>query len=128
MKQREEALQLLTHDMRSPQASIIAALAQSDSTIDSPLARRIEEYSHRTLDLADGFVQLARANAQPLAQAIFNLRDAMVDAIDDLWPQSSAKGITVGCDGCSDEVLVCGDQGPGLSAAQIAGLFEPFQR
>ena len=94
----------------------------------------------------------------------------MVEAIDDLWPQSSAKGITVGCDGCSDEVLVCGDkgliegaliilignavkyspdgshiacrvdavagqamcsvadQGPGLSAAQIAGLFEPFQR
>lgn len=172
MKQREEALQLLTHDMRSPQASIIAALAlgRAADAIDDPLARRVEGYARRTLDLADGFVQLARADAQPLAQNIFNLRDAMDDAIDDLWPLSSSKGIVVESDGCAQEVLVCGDrslmtralinlvsnavkfspensriecrvdgfddkaicsvrdEGPGLSAEQIAGLFERFQR
>jgi CHASE2 domain-containing sensor protein len=110
MRQREEALQLLTHDMRSPQASIIAALSQADGAIEPPLARRIEGYARRTLELADGFVQLARAEAQPLAAEEVNLADLVLDAVDDLWPLSSARQIRIETSGCESEVLVRGDR------------------
>jgi signal transduction histidine kinase len=64
MRQREQALQLLTHDMRSPQTSILAMLA---TTPDLPpeLSERMAAYAKRTLALADGFVQLARAEVTP---------------------------------------------------------------
>ena len=110
-RQREEALQLLTHDMRSPQASIIAALSQSPGAVEKKLAQRIEAYARRTLDLADGFVQLARAEAQPLHLEEINLVDALVDAVDDLWPLSSTKKIKVEIDAKESEILVSGDRG-----------------
>lgn len=109
-RQREEALQLLTHDMRSPQASIIAALSQAPGDVDPKLAQRIEGYAHRTLDLADGFVQLARAEAQPLRLEPVDLADAIVEAADDLWPLSSAKEIRVETRQEDSEVLVSGDR------------------
>jgi CHASE2 domain-containing sensor protein/signal transduction histidine kinase len=109
-RQREEALQLLTHDMRSPQASIIAALSQAEDQIAPPLSKRIESYARRTLALADGFVQLARAEAQPLAPEELNLADMVLDAVDDQWPLSSQKQIRIETEGCDDELLVRGDR------------------
>lgn len=110
-RQREEALRLLTHDMRSPQASIIATLGQAQGTIEEGLAKRIEGYARRTLALADGFVQLARAEAQPLTLDEVNLCDVVLDAIDDLWPLSSAKEMRIEAEGCEEERLVRGDRG-----------------
>lgn len=109
-RQREEALQLLTHDMRSPQASIIAALSQAREDVEPSLARRIENYARRTLDLADGYVQLARAEAKPLECEEVNFCDIMLDAVDDLWPLSSAKHIQVHTDGCQEEVMIFADR------------------
>jgi len=94
-RQREEALRFLTHDMRSPQASIISTLALSEGAVDAEVARRIEGHARRTLALADGFVQFARAEAQPIAQDEVDLRDVVIDAADDLWSQSSARHIRV---------------------------------
>lgn len=110
-RQREEALQLLTHDMRSPQASIIATLSQARGTVDGGLARRIENYARRTLELADGYVQLARAEAQPLTFDHVNFCDVVLDAVDDLWPLSSARPIHVDAEGCEGEILVRADRG-----------------
>lgn len=110
-RQREEALQLLTHDMRSPQASIIAALGQSPGAVEPTLARRIESYARRTLELADGYVQLARAEAQPLRLEELDLDAVLVEAVDDLWPLSSAKEIKVETGATEGEVLVRGDRG-----------------
>lgn len=110
-RQREEALQLLTHDMRSPQASIVTLLRNAGGTIEQGLSRRIEGYAQRTLALADGFVQLARAEAQPLAFDEIDLRDVMLDAVDDLWPQSSARQMRIETEGADEEMLVRGDRG-----------------
>jgi CHASE2 domain-containing sensor protein len=85
---REQALQLLTHDMRTPQAAILATLAQVKATIEPAVSRRIEGYARQTLDLADGFVQLARAKAQPLTHDDLDLSDLLIDAVDSLWPLS----------------------------------------
>ncbi|MBO9622319.1 MAG: CHASE2 domain-containing protein [Sphingomonas sp.] len=110
-RQREEALQLLTHDMRSPQASILTVLRQSRDAVEPGVAKRIEGYARRTLALADGFVQLARAEAQPIAFDDVDLHDVVLDAVDDLWPQSSARRMPVETHGCDEEVLVRGDRG-----------------
>jgi CHASE2 domain-containing sensor protein/signal transduction histidine kinase len=111
-RQREHILQLLTHDMRSPQVSILALIegAVGDKAIQPTLSQRIEGYARRTLALADNFVHLARAETQNYAMEVVNLSDALLDAVDDLWPQSSAKRITVTTEGCEEEHLVQADR------------------
>lgn len=110
-RQREAILQLLTHDMRSPQTSILALLETADpARIDDVIAGRIRHYAQRTLGLADGFVQLARAEALAYALEEVNLADILMDAIDDLWPQMTAKSIQVETVGQDAQLLVLGDR------------------
>ena len=59
--QREDFLRLLSHDMRAPQASIIALLDTPNAPCDPDLAQRIRANANRTLRLADNMVQLSRA-------------------------------------------------------------------
>ncbi len=168
-RQREEVLQLLTHDMRSPQASILALLQEEGpGPLAQDAAARIRALAQRTLRLADGFVQLARAQSAALTLDILDASDLLVEAVDALWPQAAAKG--VGLDAVQidrerlirsdrsllgralvnlidnavrhtpsggqvrcfvsetdhDLVFVVQDQGPGLTADQIAALFQRF--
>lgn len=110
MRQREQALQLLTHDMRSPQTSILALLA---TTPDVPpeLAERITAYAKRTLALADGFVQLARAEVTPVILEPVDLADIAIEAIDEVWPQSVQRKIKIQQVGGETPLLVLGDRG-----------------
>lgn len=95
-RQRDDILELLTHDMRSPQASILAVLETAPAENIAPEeARRIRHYAERTLGLADGFVQLARAEVLDYALEEVAFGEMVIDAIDDLWPQLSAKSITI---------------------------------
>ncbi|WP_343698255.1 CHASE2 domain-containing protein [Caulobacter sp.] len=109
MRQREQALQLLTHDMRSPQTSILALLA---TTPDAPpeLAERISAYARRTLALADGFVQLARAEVTPVFLEPVDLADVAVEAIDEVWPQSAQRKIRIEQVGGDAPLMVLGDR------------------
>ena len=110
-RQREQVLQLLTHDMRSPQVSILALLEGPAEDQPAPsLARRIEGYARRTLALADDFVHLARAESVGLNLETLNLADLLLDAVDDQWPQSSAKGIAVDADVGEAEYLIRADR------------------
>ncbi|MET3666890.1 CHASE2 domain-containing protein [Caulobacter sp. 1776] len=110
MRQREQALQLLTHDMRSPQTSILALLA---TTPDAPaeLAERITAYAKRTLALADGFVQLARAEVTPVSLEPVDLADVAVEAIDEVWPQSVQRRMKIEQVGGDAPLMVLGDRG-----------------
>jgi CHASE2 domain-containing sensor protein/signal transduction histidine kinase len=110
-RQREEILQLLTHDMRSPQVSILALLdGAGDETAPPKLAERIGGYARRTLALADNFVHLARAETEHYVMEPVDLGDLLLDAVDDLWPQSSAKQIEVTTQGGDEEHLVLADR------------------
>lgn len=110
MRQREQALQLLTHDMRSPQTSILALLA---TTPDVPpeLAERITAYAKRTLALADGFVQLARAEVTPVSLEPVDLADIAIEAIDEVWPQSIQRRMRIDQVGGDVPLMVLGDRG-----------------
>ena len=109
MRQREQALQLLTHDMRSPQTSILAMLATTPG-VPSELAGRIESYAKRTLALADGFVQLARAEVTPVSLEPVDLADIAVEAIDEVWPQSVQRKIRIAQVGDDLPLMVLGDR------------------
>jgi CHASE2 domain-containing sensor protein/nitrogen-specific signal transduction histidine kinase len=98
-RHREEALHLLSHDMRSPQSSILALVAIERQRVDSEETRgllsRIERYAQRALSLADEFVQLARAESQAYQFEIVSVADVLIDASDEVWPQAQAKRIRI---------------------------------
>jgi len=110
MRQREQALQLLTHDMRSPQTSILALL---DTTPNLPpdVKERLAVCARRTLALADGFVQLARAEVTEAAMEPVDLCDVAVEAIDELWPQCRQRHIEIRQEGCEAPTMALGDRG-----------------
>ena len=109
-RQREAVLQLLTHDMRSPQASILALLDTGREALPAELARRIAGLARRTLALADDFVQLARAEQAELATEELDLAALLTEAADDLWPQASPRRIVIAVDDGGEEHLVRGDR------------------
>lgn len=90
-RQREEALQLLGHDMRAPQTAILALI---EGGVSAPLDR-IADYARTTLMLADDYVRLARAEAGPLTIERLGLSDLAVEAADILWPVAQKGGVRV---------------------------------
>jgi CHASE2 domain-containing sensor protein/signal transduction histidine kinase len=111
-RQRERFLELLTHDMRSPQVSILALLdgiASGDITPEQ--SDRIAAHARRTLALADDFVQLARAEMPRYATRLTNLSDIVIEAADELWARAVAKRLTILTEGCEQEYLVMAEPG-----------------
>lgn len=108
-RQREEALELLTHDMRSPQASILALLEQKGED-DAVVKERIAGYARRTLELAENFVQFARAEARNFSEELLDLSSLLMDAIDDQWVLASKANIKIVSTGEEEEHLIKGDR------------------
>lgn len=108
VRQREDALELLTHDMRSPQASILALLEKDEDV--ACVKERIGGYARRTLELAENFVQLARAEARNFSEELLDLSSLLMDAIDDQWVLASKAGIRLASSGEEEEHLVHGDR------------------
>jgi len=111
MRQREEALQLLSHDMRSPQASILAILNHPDFK-ETPIALRqkIESQARRTLDLADAFVRLAQAESARFNLEEIDLTHVVRDACDAVWGLSQSAGVKVCFEPEDVEYVVCADR------------------
>ncbi len=121
--QRERLLQLLSHDMRSPQASILAVL-DSPSAEGAPasIVQRIAGYARRTLALADNFIHLARAESGALEWEVLNLSDLVTEAADDLWPRAQRAGVTLRLQTPPNDLLVHGDRS--LLARALANLLD----
>ena len=107
---REEILQLLTHDMRSPQASILALLDAPENRT-APVSRRIRALAERTVALADAYVRLSRAEHGALRLETLDAGDLLVEAADAVWPQARAKGVTMDAEPPPGERLVQADRG-----------------
>ncbi|MDP1616767.1 CHASE2 domain-containing protein [Phenylobacterium sp.] len=121
--QRERLLQLLTHDMRSPQASILAVLDSPAEEKPPPaIAERIAGYARRTLALADNFIHLARAESGALAPEILNLSDLATEVVDDLWPRAQQAGVVISLKTPPEDLLVHGDRA--LLSRALANLLD----
>lgn len=105
-RQREEVTALLSHDIRSPQSSILALL-ETDKT---PLAEKIAGYARRTLDLADNFVHLAKAESGSLPRELLDLSALATEAVEDLWPVAQRAQVRLRVQGEDEEHLVLGDR------------------
>jgi CHASE2 domain-containing sensor protein/signal transduction histidine kinase len=110
-RHREEALQLLSHDMRAPQSAILSLLRGPETGVPKLIASRIENLAERTLELAEDFVQLARAEAKPLTNEPVDFNDVAIDAADVLWAEGRKRGIKVEVEGAYDDPhIVDGDR------------------
>ncbi|MGB5485520.1 CHASE2 domain-containing protein [Parasphingorhabdus sp.] len=105
-QQREEVLQLLSHDMRAPQAAILALL---DGNKRDETTNRIEGHARRTLALADNFVGLARLDSSEFEGEDILLAELVAEANDNLWPLSNARAIVCELDDQSDGAFVSGE-------------------
>ena len=98
-RSRDETLRFLSHDMRAPQASILALIElqiEPDSALPQPeFFARIEKASRRTLGLADNFVQLARAESHEYRLDEVDFRDLLFDATDEMWSLAKGKRIDI---------------------------------
>lgn len=98
-RHREEALRFISHDMRSPQSAILALIElQRDAAraLDrETLLSRIEQLSSRTLELADTFIHLARAESQTLKLVDVDLVGLVLDAADEVWALANRHQVEV---------------------------------
>ncbi|MFZ6723526.1 CHASE2 domain-containing protein [Undibacterium sp. Ji49W] len=98
-RSRDETLHFISHDMRAPQASILALLElQKDSATALPTEEfmsRIEKASRSTLGLADNFVQLARAESQDYRYEEADFQDILLVATEEMWSLAKNKNIRI---------------------------------
>ena len=96
-RQRDEALRFISHDMRSPQSSILALLElhrmQADAAMPAETLQRIERHAQKTLYLAEEFVQLARAQSSEYRLEVIDLGELLHEAVDEVWPQAVQRHI-----------------------------------
>lgn len=96
---RDEALNFISHDIRAPNASILTLLAMQRANPEQlaapELLARIERYAHSSLGMAEGFVQLASAQSQPLAHETLDLVSVLEETIDDAWVLARQQRVTL---------------------------------
>ncbi|MDO9434869.1 CHASE2 domain-containing protein [Hydrogenophaga sp.] len=114
-RQRDVALRFISHDMRSPQSSILALLALQRLQPEQPMAAdtlgRIERHARRTLDLAEEFVQLAKAESSAYRLQTVDLTDLLDEAIDEVWPQAQACQVRLDVQRPGEPALCEADRG-----------------
>jgi PAS domain S-box-containing protein len=89
---REQALQLLSHDMRAPQSAIIALLP---SLSNRDAGARIEGHARRTIQLAQDFVDIARMGETPFEGQDVLLADLAREMADGLWPLAQERNVSI---------------------------------
>ncbi|MBC3833638.1 CHASE2 domain-containing protein [Undibacterium amnicola] len=98
-RRRDETLHFISHDMRAPQASILALieLQKSPKTAieHEEFLSRIEKASNTTLGLADSFVQLAHAESNEYRYSEIDFQDMLIDATEEMWTLAKAKRIRI---------------------------------
>ncbi|KVN58406.1 hybrid sensor histidine kinase/response regulator [Burkholderia stagnalis] len=111
-RQRDEALDFLSHDMRSPQTSILALLDvyRAEHGDMPPIMARIAGHARRALALADGFIHLTRAQSERRAHEVVSLNEIVLDAVDQLWEKAAGFGSRVVAQVPAAECVTMGDR------------------
>ncbi len=98
-RRRDEMLHFISHDMRAPQASILALIEMQknpETAIDHlEFLKRIEKSSNTTLALADSFVHLAHAESSEYRFIEHDFQDLLLDATEEMWTLAHNKRITI---------------------------------
>lgn len=98
--QRDQALRFLSHDMRTPVASILALSRQLQSLEGAPAqcaadAVRVMGHAHQLMRLMDGFLFESMAHGQDLNLAQRMIDDLLDDAMAQVRDLASARGMQI---------------------------------
>lgn len=123
--ERDELLQFLSHDLRSPNAAIVwlleaqgAETALPESALLQPgLRDQLRAHARHGLRLADNFVQLVRARRRALAQEPVDLCDVAREAADMVAAHARKRGVHLHNDSDVGELWVMGDHAMLVRAA-----------
>ncbi|NNL66185.1 MAG: CHASE2 domain-containing protein, partial [Myxococcales bacterium] len=110
-RRRAEMLSFLSHDLRSPLVSVLAVLelARAGRASEDALGR-IEAYTRTTIDLAEQFVELVRAESQEsLRLDEVDLVAVTTNAMEQVWAQGQAKGVSIESGFSVDEAWIEGE-------------------
>lgn len=109
-REREQTLRFLSHDLRSPLLSILTLVRDHQSSAEAPAwLDRVDTFAQRSLELADGFVHLARAENQAIAHETIDLADLMIEASDQCWALARDRSIRLDSKQLPQDALVKGD-------------------
>ncbi len=103
-KQKEELINFLSHDLRTPLVSSLARIDMARSKIPQPdewsdWLNKQQKLNQKTLNLAEEFVQLTRAeNLNAYDFKPLNLIDVVDNAIDSIWSLAEAKNMEISND------------------------------
>lgn len=84
-REREEMMRFISHDLRSPQISIIGALDQMPADQQNDWTRSIHHLASESLQLADSFVHWTRAESKALEAEPVDLTMVLTEAVDAAW-------------------------------------------
>ncbi|MCK2169479.1 hypothetical protein MY522_22300, partial [Thalassospira xiamenensis] len=105
-EQRAHMLRFLSHDMKAPQASMLALLDMQNGTAALPAQEfhaRLERQVRSALDMIEDFMQLAKVEFGALDFREVLLANIAMDALDRAWPLAQAKGIRLESDNLDDD-------------------------
>ena len=99
-RKRNEVLNFLSHDLRSPLSSMIAMieLAKNKNSIDEMhnMLQKMERNTNKTLHLAEQFLQLSRANTNENIKFYdIDFNSVVLNAIDQLWALSNKMKVSI---------------------------------
>ncbi len=124
-RKRNEVLNFLSHDLRSPLSSMIAMieLARNKGQLEEMRAMldEMQKHTYKTLHLAEQFLQLSRANArEQLEFHEVDFNSVVLNAIDQLWALSSKLQVNVEHEFSEEELWTHGE--PDLLERAITNL------
>ncbi len=98
-QQRDRWLAFLSHDLRAPQSNILSLLELREHGVEGMTDERfyggIRLQVDRTLRLAEGFVDLLRAESDTLNRRHGTLEHLAQEAVDRCWPQAQAAQVKI---------------------------------
>jgi signal transduction histidine kinase len=96
-EQRDRWLAFLSHDLRAPQSNILSLLELREQGVEGMGDERfyggIRMQVDRTLRLAEGFVDLLRAESDTLNRQHCTLDQLAQEAVERCWPQAQAAQV-----------------------------------
>ena len=94
---RNETIDFLSHDMRSPMTSLLALTQRQRQYNDIPsedFLKQVEEYARTNLHYAEQFLQLARVeSSEPIEMYELDMGALIQNALDSIYHQARARGI-----------------------------------
>ncbi|MEZ5738442.1 MAG: CHASE2 domain-containing protein [Burkholderiaceae bacterium] len=94
-REREQMMRFVSHDLRSPLVSILAALEQSPGPTDPQVQAAIGRHARRSLELAESFVQWTRAENKVLQHDPLDLADLLTECVDQCWQAAQRAKVSI---------------------------------